>query len=49
MTMNFANCKIGELITWNANTNLTNCDVTTLNLDNVTTATIKVNGEAVKA
>jgi hypothetical protein len=40
MTMNFENCQIGEVIIWNTNTNFTNCEITTLNDDNVTTATV---------
>ena len=46
MTVNFTECEIGEVIIWNANTNFTKCDVTTMNLDNVTTATITVDGVA---
>jgi len=44
-SMNFENCQIGELITWNMNTTLNNCDVETLNLDNVSTATIIIDGK----
>ena len=29
-----------EVIIWNSNTNFTNCEITTLNDDNVTTATV---------
>ena len=44
MTMYFENCQIGELIIWNANTNLKDCEVTTLDKSNVTTAIIKIDG-----
>ena len=44
MTMNFENCEIGEMIIWNANTNLTNCKVTTLDQSNVTNAVVKIDG-----
>ena len=44
MTMNFENCQIGELIIWNANTNLNDCEVTTLDKSNVTTAIIRIDG-----
>ena len=40
MTVNFEDCEIGEVIIWNSNTNFTNCEITTLNKDNVTTATV---------
>lgn len=42
MTMNFVNCQIGEIIIWNADTNLTNCQVTTLDTSNVTNATVTI-------
>ena len=42
MTMNFVDCQIGEIIIWNANTNLTNCKVTKLDDSNVTTATVTI-------
>ena len=42
MTMNFVDCQIGEIIIWNANTNLTNCKVTKLDKSNVTTATVTI-------
>lgn len=41
--MNFENCEIGELISWNANTVLTNCTVTTLDDSHMTTGTITKN------
>ena len=41
--MNFENCEIGELISWNANTVLTNCTVTTLDDTHMTTGTITRN------
>ena len=44
MTMNFENCEIDEMIIWNANTNLTNCEVTTLDQSNVTNAVVKIDG-----
>ena len=42
MTMNFVDCQIDEIIIWNANTNLTNCQVTTLDTSNVTNATVTI-------
>ena len=42
MTMNFVDCQIGEIIIWNADTNLTNCQVTTLDTSNVTNATVTI-------
>ena len=42
MTMNFVDCQIGEIIIWNANTNLTNCQVTELDDSNVTNATVTI-------
>ena len=42
MTMNFVDCQIGEIIIWNANTNLTNCEVTKLDDSNVTNATVTI-------
>jgi hypothetical protein len=42
MTMNFVDCQIDEIIIWNANTNLTNCEVTKLDKSNVTTATVTI-------
>ena len=42
MTMNFVNCQIDEIIIWNANTNLTNCEVTKLDDSNVTNATVTI-------
>ena len=42
MTMNFVDCQIDEIIIWNANTNLTNCQVTTLDNSNVTNATVTI-------
>ena len=42
MTMNFVDCQIGEIIIWNANTNLTNCKVTKLDDSNVTNATVTI-------
>ena len=42
MTMNFENCQIGEVIIWNTNTNFTNCEITKLNDDNVTSATVTI-------
>ena len=42
-TMYFENCTIGELISWNMNTVLTNCTVTTLDDSHMTTNTIVVN------
>ena len=41
--MSFENCEIGELISWNANTVLTNCTVTTLDDTHMTTGTITRN------
>ena len=41
--MNFENCEIGELISWNANTVLTSCDVTTLDNSHMTSGTITIN------
>ena len=43
-TMNFENCKIGELIVWNMNTNLVNTTVETMDLSHVTTAVIMIDG-----
>ena len=45
--MNFENCEIGELISWNANTVLTNCTVTTLDDTHMTTNTITINESVV--
>ena len=42
MTMNFVDCQIDEIIIWNANTNLTNCEVTKLDDSNVTNATVTI-------
>ena len=42
MTMNFVDCQIDEIIIWNANTNLTNCQVTELDDSNVTNATVTI-------
>ena len=42
MTMNFVDCQIDEIIIWNANTNLTNCEVTKLDVSNVTNATVTI-------
>ena len=42
MTMNFVDCQIDEIIIWNANTNLTNCQVTKLDNSNVTNATVTI-------
>ena len=42
MTMNFVDCQIDEIIIWNADTNLTNCQVTTLDTSNVTNATVTI-------
>ena len=42
MTMNFVDCQIGEIIIWNADTNLTNCQVTTLDTSHVTNATVTI-------
>ena len=42
MTMNFVDCQIDEIIIWNANTNLTNCQVTKLDDSNVTNATVTI-------
>ena len=42
MTMNFVGCQIDEIIIWNANTNLTNCQVTKLDNSNVTNATVTI-------
>lgn len=43
MTMNFVDCQIDEIIIWNANTNLTNCQVTELDNSHVTTAKVTIN------
>lgn len=42
MTMNFVDCQISKIIIWNANTNLTNCQVTELDDSNVTNATVTI-------
>ena len=46
-TMNFENCTIGELISWNTSTVLTNCTVTTIDATRMTTNTIVVDGVVV--
>ena len=43
-TMCFENCTIGELISWNMNTTLTNCTVEKLDLSEVTDAIIIIDG-----
>ena len=42
-TMYFENCTIGELISWNMNTVLTNCTVTTLDDSHMTSGSITIN------
>ena len=42
LTIYFENCEIGELISWNVNTELTNCKVTTLDESRMTSGKITV-------
>ena len=44
VTITFENCTIGTVKPWNVNTTLINCNVTKLDLDDVTTADITVDG-----
>lgn len=45
VTMTFEGCTIGELIPWNTNTVLNKCNVTTLNAEKMTTATLIIDGK----
>jgi len=48
ITLTFTDCTIGELISWNVNTTLNNCKVTTLDKSRMTTATLIIDGTAQK-